>query len=300
MTQALALSIVLQFGCAKQRLEKMKPPTAQELFDRYDNLTSPDGTADWNNIYMSGKMEMPLMNASFPLESWVIKGSGTQTTYEIPNIGIGGQGYNLQYAWALDPVKGDRLLEGAEFAAAKSEYDSLLVDSFADLYRDSVVVKYDTVEEQNVWIVEVIEKATDKPSKLFFSIDTGLLIAQNKEIPSGKGSIKSKMYFEEYQSVEGTNMLMPVKIRVKVMGMTQYMIFESIKIDADNPPKIEPPESILEFIDSDTDSEKSSDSNNQELGTVEEENTVEETGSEDINSEQEKVEYEKKEEVQEE
>ena len=133
MTQSLALLLLFQFGCAKQRLDKMKPPTVQEVFDRYDNVTSPDGTSDWNNIYMSGKMEMPLMNASFPLESWMIKDRGTLTTYEIPNIGIGGQGYNLQYAWSLDPVKGDRLLEGAEFDAAKSEYDSLLVDSFNSL-----------------------------------------------------------------------------------------------------------------------------------------------------------------------
>ena len=52
MTQSIALLIAFQFGCAKQRLEKMKPPTAQEVFERYDKVTSPDGTSDWNNLYM--------------------------------------------------------------------------------------------------------------------------------------------------------------------------------------------------------------------------------------------------------
>jgi hypothetical protein len=149
----------------------------------------------------------------------------------------------------LDPVKGDRLLEGKEKESVIHEYQSLLVDSYNELYKDSKVVKMDIMEGENVWVLTAVGKFNNSPTKMFFSIDTGLLVAEYKEIPSGKGSINGKMYIEEYSSIEGTDALVPKKIRLKAMGMTQYMIFDILQINAPNPPKIEPPPSILEFLE---------------------------------------------------
>ena len=248
MTSALFM-FAIHMGCAKQKLKNMEPPTPQEIFDRYEQVTTSDGMDDWENIYFAGKMEMPLMNVSFPLESWTIKGEGTLTTYEIPNVGLGGQGYDLQNAWSLDPVKGDRLMEGKEKESVIHEYQSLLVDSYNELYKDSKVVKMDTMEGENVWVLTAVGKFNNSPTKMFFSIETGLLVAEYKEIPSGKGSINGKMYIEEYSVIEGTEALAPKKIRLKAMGMTQYMIFDVLQVNAPNPPKIEPPPSILEFLE---------------------------------------------------
>ena len=60
------------------------------------------------------------------------------------------------------------------------------------------------------------------------------------------------MQFTEYAPLSGTNALFPKIIETKTMGMTQIISFDVLEINAANPPTIEPPASILPFIESST------------------------------------------------
>ena len=92
-------------GCAKYKLNNLEPPTAEELFDVYQQKTSPV-QLEWKNMHYEGVMEMPLMNVSMPIETWAIKNGGILTTYDMPNVGQGGQGYDMKYAGHWTRLKG--------------------------------------------------------------------------------------------------------------------------------------------------------------------------------------------------
>ena len=85
---------------------------------------------------------------------------------------------------------------------------------------------------------------------MFFSVDSGLLIAEYGVVNMQGGSMKSKSFFTEYMDTE--HGLMPKKIEQKMMGISMHLTFESYQVNVENPPRIEIPAEILALIEEDS------------------------------------------------
>lgn len=244
----IELLLWTQIGCAKHKLKNEVVPTPQELFDTFQQLSVKEGLEDVDllNIHTVGTVEMALMPAPFTIDSWVIHDKGSLTTIEIPSVGTIVEGYNLKYAWALDPTSGDRLKSEAELKSAVKDFNRTFVKNYSELYEDAKVIGLDEIEDQKVWKVSAVDVVDKTPTTLFFSKETSLLAGEHRTVPQGKGSLKMKVYYDEYTWVD--DMYMPMKMTIKTMGIKQLFTFNAVTINNAETPDIVVPESIKVFI----------------------------------------------------
>jgi hypothetical protein len=244
----IELLLWTQIGCAKHKLKSEDVPTPQELFDTFEQLSVKEGleAVELLNIHTVGTVEMALMPDPFSIDSWVIHDKGSLTTIEIPGVGTIVEGYNLKYAWTLDPTSGDRLKSEAELKSAVKDFNRTFVKNYSELYEDAKVVGLDEIEEKEVWKVRAVDAVDKTPTTLFFSKETSLLAGEHRTVPQGKGSLKIKVYYDEYTWVD--DMYMPMKMTIKTMGIKQLFTFNSVTINTAETPDIVIPESIKVFI----------------------------------------------------
>jgi len=252
----IELLLWTQIGCAKHKLKNEVVPTPQELFDTFQQLSVKEGleAVELLNIHTVGTVEMALMPDPFSIDSWVIHDKGSLTTIEISGVGTIVEGYNLEHAWTLDPTSGDRLKSEAELKSAVKDFNRTFVKNYSELYEDAKVVGLDKLEDQEVWKVSAVDAVDKTPTTLFFSKETSLLAGEHRTVPQGKGSLKMKVYYDDYTWVD--DMYMPMKMTIKTMGIKQLFTFNSVTINTAETPDIVVPESIKVFITEDVGDER--------------------------------------------
>ena len=78
----------------------------RRIFADFEEATVSEEMRDVEvrNVHMVGTMSMAMMPDPIPLDAWFIQDKGSISTTELPELGTIIEGYNLEYAWTIDPT----------------------------------------------------------------------------------------------------------------------------------------------------------------------------------------------------
>jgi len=152
------------------------------------------------------------IKASFDLEAFGVTGAPVEMFAKAPNknsakIDIPGFGavnrvFNGATGWHSDPTSGLRELSGVELAQMKRESDFYADLNYNKHYAKMEVKGKEKVGSYETYVIEATP-AEGSPEKLYFAVDSGLLVRHDMEAVSPEGKTPSESYMDDYKVVDG-------------------------------------------------------------------------------------------------
>jgi hypothetical protein len=240
ISKALALAVLLPAAASAQDL-----PPAQQLLDAY--ITAIGGRAAVlaaSSAHTTGQFSMPAMGITGDLEVYSADGK-TATRVEIPGLGVIRSGYNGEVGWALDPMVGPRVLEGAELAQAQDE-----AAPEASLRDPKLVASMETVEKttmngQECYKVKVAWKSGRETFDCY-STETGLIVGMEQKSETQMGTIDMVIHASDYKQFGSIRM--PSRITQQMMQQEQVMTITNVNVGPVDPSVFELPPEIQALI----------------------------------------------------
>ena len=166
---------------------------------------------------------------------------------DFPDAGMESRvGYDGNIAWSIDPMMGERLLQGGELQQTVDE-----ADYYSDLYNPDNFESMETVEVtefsgREAYRVRLVYKSGRETFE-YFDVETGRLIGSESVQESFMGAVNVVMFIQDYQQFE--DIMVPTKIVQEVgTGQTVQVSLETIEFDNLDPAMFDLPASIQALI----------------------------------------------------
>lgn len=209
-------------------------PTVDAVLDKYVKALGGKEAIE--------KITSRSMKGSFDLEAFGVTGAPvemvfkapnkTSTKIDIPGFGAVNRVFNGAAGWHSDPTSGLRELTGVELAQMKRGSDFYAELNFKEHYTKMEVKGKEKVGSYETYVIEATP-AEGSPEKLYFDVNTGLLVRHDMETESPEGKAPAENYVDDYKVVDG------VKI-AHVLKYVNPMISWVIKItEVKNNPEID-------------------------------------------------------------
>jgi len=238
------LALVL-LALAPAELAAQLPPPA-ELMAAYNKAIGGDAAfAKYQAMHATGSFAIPSMGMSAGIDVYSARPNKMLTVSNIPGMGEMRQGFDGEVAWAIDPMRGARVLEGAELAMIK---DQAAFDS--DLRKPENFKSVETVEKttmggQECYKVKLVWNS-GRESYDCYSVDNGLLVARMETQESDMGQIEATTLLQDYTDFGG--IMLPKKNVVSAMGMEQVITIDNVEFLSPNDSTFELPAEIKALV----------------------------------------------------
>lgn len=233
-------------------------PTADQLFDKYfqalggkaavDKIKtkSTKGTLLRPKLINSGTPKVAILNRA---ETWTI-----ETFLKAPDKflavinspdGVIYQGFNGNAGWAKSP-SGQRQLSNAEVEGLKRQVDLYKDFKLREQYSKATVTGREKLGDREVYVIEALSLA-NKLEKLFFDVQSGLLVRRTVFTETRLGLDPEETDYEDYRNVDGV--WLPFTVRVsylddnhygttrKLIEVKQNIPIDDAKFEIPSPPK---------------------------------------------------------------
>jgi zinc protease len=157
----------------------------------------------------------------------------SSTKIDVPNLGAVNRVFNGAASWHSDPASGLRELSGVELAQMKRASDFYVDLNYNKHYAKMEVKGKEKVGSYETYVIEAAP-AEGSPEKLYFDVNTGLLVRHDMETESPEGKAPSENYMDDYKVVDGVKIPHVIKY---VNPMISWVIkFTEVKnnIEIDN------------------------------------------------------------------
>jgi hypothetical protein len=201
-----ALSVHAQVAAKPAPTAPAATPTADQILDHY--VDAIGGRAAWmklNSRISKGTIEIPAMNNI----------SGTVEIHQkAPNsslavITIGGavleRGFDGTMAWSDDPQNGLRDLTGDELVDVKREASFYHPLELRKAYPKMTVLGVEKVGDKDAYVIEATPEQGE-PDKLYFDVQSGLLVRSINHRHTTEGSQVFQADVEDYKVVDGVKL----------------------------------------------------------------------------------------------
>jgi zinc protease len=202
-------------------------PSVDQILDKL--IESSGGKAAIEKItsrQVKGTFEVPAMSASGSWQQFAKAPNKIAMIIDVPNFGVIQQAYDGKVAWENNPMAGMRELAGAELAARKRDAEFYRETKLKELYKTLTVKGKRKVGEKDAYIVEAVP-AEGSAEKMYFDVETGLLVRTDAEREGPEGMVSVETYLENYKEVDGIKM--PFTIRQVMPNMAILVKFDEVK-----------------------------------------------------------------------
>lgn len=179
-------------------------PTVDAILDRYVQALGGRETIEkLTSRVMKGTIDLPATGESGTMEVYRKAPNKRMYVTKIPSFeGVIQQGFNGTVGWSMHPWEGLRELSGAELASARRDADFFKELRLKDSFSRVTVVGKVKVGDREAYVIEA-SPSEGNPEKMYFDMETGLLLRSDVpvETPDGKSRIDST--FEDYREVDG-------------------------------------------------------------------------------------------------
>ena len=226
----------------KKATEEKKPPeekkvpeaTAEEPLPSVDqilekNVDAVGGKAALEKITtreVKGVFEIPAMGASGTFTAWAKAPNKAATTIDVPGFGVIQNAFDGTSAWEDNPMTGMRDLAGPELAARKRDSTFQRELKLKELYDKIEVKGRQKIGDKDVYVLEATP-AEGKVEKLYFDVQSGLLVRLDAERESPQGSATVETSFENYKEVDGIKV--PFALKQVMPQFTIELKFDEVK-----------------------------------------------------------------------
>lgn len=198
---AMLLGFILAVSALAQTSATL--PTADQIIEKY--IQALGGKAAIEKItsrVIKGTIDIPVAGASGTLEVYLKAPGKGGSIASLSGLGEFLQGCDGKTAWTSDPFQGMRDLSGVELAAAKRESDLHDDLKIKQTFSKMTVTGKEKVGLLDAYVIQAVP-VEGNPEKLFFDVQTGLLLRRDVEVESPQGRIPSENYLEDYKEVDG-------------------------------------------------------------------------------------------------
>jgi len=187
-------------------------PTIDEILDK--NVKAVGGKEAMEKITSRS------MKGSFDLEAFGVSGAPVEMFAKAPNktamkidvtgFGVVNRVFDGATAWDSNPMTGLRELSGAELAQMKRESDIHRELNYKKHYTKMEVKGKEKFGSYETYVIEATP-TEGSPEKLYFDVNTGLLVRRDGESESPQGKMSLEIYMEDYKVVDGVKIAHTVK-----------------------------------------------------------------------------------------
>ncbi len=216
-------------------------PTGDEVLSAYIEATG--GVAAYNkatNRRSTGTIEF--VGAGISGDTVILEAAPNKIliTQSLDQIGKIVQGYNGETAWEMNPITGNRLIEGDEKAVFVRDgiFNSEL--KWKELYSKVEVTGTDEVEGDECYVVTLTPKEGNLIES-YYSKESGLLVKNVFVASTPMGEIEVEQLLQDYLEFDGVKVA--TKLVQKVLGNQFVITIENVETN------IELPEDVFEVPD---------------------------------------------------
>lgn len=235
-------------------------PTAKEIVAKMIEFQGGEKVlASPKPIHAVGSFSIPMMNLTGKLETWSAPPNYLLVQMDIPAMGgMSSQGFNGKVGWAIDPINGARILEGAMLKSVARDADQR---GDLDLFKVYDSVKVTGREKfQDVDCVVLELKVDDTTTLRFVDPATGRMVGSRSIMPTPQGDIPVETVIAEWKTVNGRTT--PVDTRMTMMGMEQVMKIDTLEVESPDPKRFALPPAIEALV---AETEKNATKNGEKL-----------------------------------
>src|SRR5215510_15476905 len=247
---ALTLALVMlgAFTCAAQEKPKADAPKADgaktdakpsalpavdDILDKYIKaLGGKEAIEKITSRTAKGSFEIEAMNMSGTLEMFAKAPNKNAMKIDLPGFGVVNNVFDGAKGWDSNPMTGLRELSGAELAAMKRRADFHSEINFKKHYPKMEVKGKEKVGSSETYVIEATPDEGG-PEKLYFDVNTGLLVRHDIETDSPQGKLTMEVYLEDYKVVDGVKIPHTVKRVTPAMTMVTKIteVKNNVEID---------------------------------------------------------------------
>ncbi len=198
-------------------------PSVDEVLNKY--VKASGGKEAWEKLksrVTKGSFEIEAMGVSGGFQSFAKAPNMNAVIVDVPGFGTVQNVFDGTKAWESNPQTGLRELTGAELAAQKRDSDFYGPLNMKTHYPKMVVKGAEKVGSAVAVVVEATP-AEGGPEKLYFDVDSGLLIRQDAERDTAQGKMAVEVYFENFKEVDGVKIAHTTKQVTPMFAMTIKM-----------------------------------------------------------------------------
>jgi len=178
-------------------------PSADELLEKYVKALGGKEALEKITSRMSkGTFDLPAMGASGTTEMYTKSPNKTATIIEIGGFGKIENVYDGTKAWSANPMQGLTEVTGAQLASFKRQANLQSVLNLKTYYSKFEVKGKDKVGDAEVYVVEATP-LEGKAEKMYFDVNSGLLLRTDAEVDGPQGAMLVESYLEDYRVVDG-------------------------------------------------------------------------------------------------
>jgi hypothetical protein len=218
------LAVTLPAAVSAQAL-----PDARAVMARYVEVSGTSKMVAAPGMRTVGTFELAAAGISGQLESLMSRDGRSITTINIPGVGEVKQGTEADFAWAMDPFQGPRLIEGEEFAQLKEQQDPKAQMRDAAFVTSAEAVERTTMDGQPCVKLKLTWKS-GRESTECYSEQTGLLVASEGVQKSPMGDIPTVTFYRDYKDFGGITSA--TKVVQQIMGQEQVLSFTELVLEA--------------------------------------------------------------------
>lgn len=201
-------------------------PPAGELMAAHNRAIGGEAAfAKYEAMHATGTFSVPAAGLVAGMEAYRVRPNRMVTVSVIPGMGEMRGGFDGEVGWSIDPMRGARVLEGAELTLLK---DQAAFDQ--DLRRPESFRSAETVEKTSLGGHECYKVKLVWPSgrESFdcYSLSSGLLIARLDSQESDMGRIEAVTLLQDYAEFGGIRV--PTRSVIMAMGMEQVITIEKV------------------------------------------------------------------------
>jgi hypothetical protein len=222
-------------------------PAARTLIDRYVKaIGGREAVMRHSTIRYVGTFEMPAAGVKGDLSLVQAAPDRMAMTMNIPGMGQMLTGYNGTIGWAVNPMQGPRVLEGAELDQLRDQAGPSAMLRSSDRIRSAETVELTTLGGQSCYKVK-ITFTTGRESYDCYSPETGLLVGMVQRQESPMGSVEVTTVVSDWKEFGGLKV--PTLARAQMMGQEMIQTVDHLEFDRPEDVKaLEVPEAVKPLV----------------------------------------------------
>ncbi len=204
-------------------------PTVDQIFDKYVQAVGGKAAVEKlkTQVLKGSMVTYNAMTKPVPLSFEIYEALNKRAAIINTPIGIFAQGYNGIVSWINNPRE-KREMTAEELSQFKQGTELYKIIKLKESYSQKKVIGREKIGDREANIVEVTW-ADGKTEKLFFDVQTGLLIAKRVDSETAFGTIFEETDFEDYREVEGIKI--PFTVRLSKLDSSLVRKFTEIKLN---------------------------------------------------------------------
>lgn len=154
-----------------------------------------------------------------------------KTSLELENVGTFLQGTDGTIAYEINPVSGERVLEGPEKAAFLREAAFYSDVEWQNYYDQAETKEVMEVDGTPCYVVAMTPKEGRVETR-FYAVDSGLLVKSRRIVESPMGEIPVESFVSDYQEVDGlkipfvsTEVLLGQEVKTTIQSVEHGVAF---------------------------------------------------------------------------